>query len=89
MPRCREALSNSLNDSLAKEELQGLFIADTEHDIYMTNNSLKIGFVVRNISFGLNIKTVSDIVQRCLDKYHLNSVTIKKGREVSRWVKKN
>lgn len=85
--RCREALSNNLNGLLAKEELLGIFIPDNKHDICVRNSSLKIRFAVRNISSGPNINTVSDIVQRCLDQNQLHSITVKRGRKVSRWVK--
>lgn len=84
--RCREALSNNLNGLLAKEELLGIFIPDNKHDIFVTNRSLKIRFAVRNTSSGPNINTVSDIVQRCLDQNKLNTITVKRGRDVSRWV---
>lgn len=82
--RCREALLNNLHGLLAKE---GIFIPDNKHDICVTNISLKIRFAVKNISSGPNINAVSDIVQRCLDQNQLISITVRRGREISRWVK--
>lgn len=86
--RCREVLTNNLNDLLAKKGLHWICIADNKHDINVTSTSLKIRFTVKETSSDPNINILRDIVQICLDQIQLSSITVRREQEVLRWVKK-
>lgn len=77
---CKAALSKSLNDLLKEQELP-----DVCYDcINVTKKTLEIRFAVRDLSYNPNIVALSTIVKSCFDKHKLNSLTVKKGRIVSR-----
>lgn len=75
---CKAALSKSLNDLLKEQELP------CYDCINVTKNTLEIRFAVRDLSYIPNIDALSTIVKSCFDKHKPNSLTVKKGRIVSR-----
>ena len=80
---CRKGLSDHVNKELFNSKLQDFFIADHQHDIRVTNNTLLMRFSVGNTSIP-DIDDLTNIIGRFLKKIAGQDISIRNGKNVSR-----
>ena len=80
---CKKGLSERVNEELLNSKVQDFLIADHQHDIRVTSNTLLMRFSVGNTSIP-DIDVLTTIIGRLLKTTAGQHISIGNGKKVSR-----